>query len=153
MKIERSKTMSAFIVSNSTINAAVSWISCAYRDRNFSHIASYLLPEAGYDIKDDPEALPRLTTEMFALNVDAVNQRYSDKAAEQFRPLDFAYEMDLSARGAVHALKLLQCWHYQCSEGDVPETPLYQLMGRVIGEIALGIVCQTEAYDRAPWGH
>ena len=68
--------MSAFIVSDSTINAPLSWISMAYRDRNFSNIASYLLPEAGYDIKDDPEALPRLAAEMFALNVDAVNHRY-----------------------------------------------------------------------------
>jgi len=144
--------MSAFVVSDSTINAAVSWISFTDRDRSFSHLTSYLLPEAGYDIKNDPEALPRLASEMFALNVDAVNARYQG-GAEQFRTLDFTYQLDLSARGAVGALKLLQCWHYQCSEGDVPETPLYQLMGRVIGAIALGIVCQTEAYDRAPWGH
>ena len=112
-----------------------------------------MLPRAGYDTKDDPEGFPSLARDMFSLNCVAVNKRYGDNAAEQFRPLDFRYKTDLSARGAVGALKLLQCWHDQCSEGDVPSTPRYQLMGRVIGAIALGIVCQTEAYDRAPWGH
>ena len=141
--------MSAFMVSDSTINAAVTWISLKDRDHNFSHISSHMLPEAGYDVKDDPA---RLAAEMFALNVEAVNARYQG-GAEQFRPLDFQYQIDLSARGAIGALKLLQCWHYQCSEGGVPETKLYQLMDRVIGAIALGIVCGTEEYDRAPWGH
>ena len=141
--------MSAFMVSDSTINAAVTWISLKARDHNFGHISSHMLPEAGYDVKDDPA---RLASEMFALNVEAVNARYQG-GAEQFRPLDFQHELDYSARDAVHALKLLRCWHYQCSAGDAPERPLYQLMDRVIGAIALGIVCGTEEYDRAPWGH
>ena len=144
--------MSAFVVSDSTINAVVSWIDAMRNSRSFSHISAYLLPQAGYDIEHDPEALNRLATEMFALNVDAVNQRYNGRAAE-FRSLEFQHELDYSARDAFHALKLLHCWEYQCSEGDVPETPLFQLMGNVAGQIARGIVCQTEAYDRAPWGH
>jgi len=138
--------MSAFVVSDSTINAAVSWIDD--QRGSFSFISGTLLP--GYDIKHDPEALGRLAADMFALNVDAVNARYNGGADP---PLDFKYAKDYSAPNAVRAFKLLECWRYQCSEGDVPETPLYQLMDRIIGEIACEIVHATEAYDRAPWGH
>jgi len=35
----------------------------------------------------------------------------------------------------------------------LPRETLYQLMDRIIGEIACEIVHATEAYDRAPWGH
>ena len=138
--------MSAFVVSDSTINAAVTWLQHTDRSRNFSFIT--MLPS--YDLVKDPEAANRLACDMFQLNVDAVNARYNGGADP---PLDFKYAKDYSAPNAVRAFKLLECWRYQCSEGDVPETPLYQLMDRIIGEIACEIVHATEAYDRAPWGH
>ena len=144
--------MSAFVVSDSTINAAITWLDTVSGKNAFSHISAHMLPEAGYEVRKEIDAYERLATDMFQLNVDAVNQRYSGGAAE-FRPLNFKYSKDYSAHNAVRALKLLECWQYQCSEGDVPERPLYQLMGRIIGKIALGIVHDTEAYDRAPWGH
>jgi len=49
-------------------------------------------------------------------------------------------------------IKSLQCWKYQCSEGDIPETKLYQFFEEVEHHLALKIVINLPEYDKATWG-
>jgi len=144
--------MSAFVVADETINTVVSWLemkASGAPDLYFGG-CSRILAEAGYQVEFSEHA-ERLADDMFALNVEAVNQRYGEGEAEQFRPLDFEYRFSIPP-SPVRTVKALDCWMYQCAEGNVPETPLFKLMDRVRNAIYRGIVHSSEAYDQAPWG-
>jgi hypothetical protein len=138
--------MSAFVVEDKTINRVVSFLAT---DRESDWLRRRIIKELGLDLETElgRETLGKL---MFSLNVDAVNQRYGENAAQEFRPLNYQYRMEISCNRLM-AFKALQCWHYQCSEGDIDETPLYQLMERVQGWLAEAIVTRLEAYDKLAW--
>src|SRR5207248_10482061 len=93
----------------------------------------------------------KLAKAMFQLNIDGVNARYGEHEAEKFRPLNFTYKPE-GDTFLVQVLKSLQCWKYQCSEGDVPETKLYQFFEEVEHHLALQIVIRSPEYDKAKWG-
>lgn len=50
--------------------------------------------------------------------------------------------------------KSLQCWLYQCCEGDIPEvSKLYKFFDTVvIRHMANSIITKTPAYEQAEWG-
>jgi hypothetical protein len=89
---------------------------------------------------------------MFQLNIKAVDARYGNGEAEKFRKLNYRYQIIMPVP-LMQVLKSLQCWLYQCCEGDVPETELYglfdtdiqmDLMGKIIGILP--------EYQNAVWG-
>jgi hypothetical protein len=61
---------------------------------------------------------------MFQLNISGVEARYGKGEAVKFRKMDYHYHLPESAPLA-QVFKSLQCWLYQCCEGNVPETKLY----------------------------
>lgn len=139
--------MSAFIVEDQIINRVVSFLST---DRESDHIRRLIVAETSLDIARIEDHCSTLGNAMFALNVNAIEQRYGAGEAKEFRALDFAYRYELAKR--IQAYKSLQCWLYQCSEGDVPDTSLlYATMERVAGLLAAKIVCDLPAYDKATW--
>ena len=141
--------MSAFVVQDETINQVVRFL-WLHRDDRGTNEPLFLVKQAGYDVSTR-EGRERLASAMFALNVEAVNQRYGPDQAQRFRPLDFHYTDGIHTT-PVATLKLLGCWFYQCSEGNVPETELYELMYQVERAIAYQIVTRSAEYDKAPWG-
>lgn len=94
----------------------------------------------------------KLGISMAILNDAAVNARYGEGTASGDREgvtYQFRWE-PLTNR--IQALKSLQCWHYQCSEGDIPETSeLYKVADKVIGYLAQNIVSDLPEYNRAQW--
>src|SRR5437870_4242272 len=109
--------MSAFLVEKTTINNIVSWL----RQELLHH--SYLRPVAerfGVDVVSDGWE-QRLAQAMYALNSEAVNQRYDEKNAVPEIVCDLS---PTSSR--IAGWKALGCWLYQCSEGTIPQTKLYQ---------------------------
>ena len=142
--------MSAFMVSDATINGALGWLEFSHRSDPYSNI-SRALKDGGYDL-DDGASAGRLARDMFALNILGVDARYGAGQAEQFRPLDFKYAKHPSLP-LVDAYSALQCWSYQCCEGDIPEeNALYHLMERVGDLMARLIVSKLPEYKRANWG-
>ena len=142
--------MSAFVVQDETINKVVRFF-WMHRDPWGTNEPRHLIDQAGYDLGKYEER-ERLAADMFALNVEAVNQRYGPNQAQEFRPLDFRY-CDGIPTNPVATLKLLGCWFYQCSEGNIPGTPLYELMYNVERALAYHIVTRSKAYRDAPLGH
>src|SRR5260370_36524860 len=114
--------MSAFMVEDKTINRAVTWLEREVRT-NYAPIA-YIARKYNMDLTSD-NWQENLANAMFQLNCDGVNTRYGEHEAEQFRPLTFTYKPELY-HSLVQVFKSLQCWMYQCCEGDVPETNLYK---------------------------
>ena len=138
--------MSAFVVEDQIINRVVTFLADL---RDGEHIRRVIADETGFHIeqRNDRE---RLGAAMFALNCSAVEQRYGEGEAKEFRDLNYAYQIELT--NAIQAFKALECWSYQCCEGDVPETSLlYATMGRVGDLLARHIVQGLSMYDKAKW--
>ncbi len=140
--------MSAFMVADATINRVVTWLKREVATSRFT--LDWLAQEYGIDLTSDGWD-EKLAQAMFQLNCDGVNARYGAGEAEKFRPLNFTYKPDGNTF-LVQVLKSLQCWNYQCSEGNVPETQLYQFFEEVEHHLALKIVMNLPEYDKATWG-
>src|SRR5437588_12617091 len=139
--------MSAFMVEDTTINRVVTWLKREVQTSRFT--LDWLAREYDVDLTSD-QWDEKLARAMFQLNCDGVNARYGEGEAEKFRPLNFTYKPE-GDTFLVQVLKSLQCWKYQCSEGDVPETKLYQFFEEVEHHLALQIVIGLPAYDKAKW--
>ncbi len=138
--------MSAFVVEDHVINKVITKL---IYDRNGEFLKRRVL-EHGYDL-DTMAGRTKLGWDMFSLNIRAVNMRYKDHPAEKFRPLNYRFVIDGNlSRAAV--IKALQCWMYQCTEGDCDESPLYKLMDEILKYWALDIVRSTPEYQSAAWG-
>ena len=140
--------MSAFMVEDQTINRVVTWLKCEVQISRFT--LDCLAREYTVDLTSDNWD-EKLAKAMFQLNCDGVNARYGDGEAEKFRPLYFTYKPEGNTF-RVQVLKSLQCWMYQCNEGDVPQTKLYRFFEEVENYLALQIVMSLPEWDKAKWG-
>src|SRR6266496_4857378 len=140
--------MSAFMVEDTTINRVVTWLKREVRRSRFT--LDRLAREYGVDLTSDGWD-EKLAQAMFQLNCDGVNARYGEGEAEKFRPLNFTYRPE-GDTFRVQVLKSLQCWMYQCNEGEVPQTKLYQFFEEVENYLALKIVMSLPEWDKAKWG-
>jgi hypothetical protein len=97
----------------------------------------------------------RLTDAMLAMNIDAFRQRYSIKVFIEdldYIDLDTKNRQPLEAFSEVQFFKSLQCFLYQCCEGDVDERPLYKTLDAIRDLLAPSINQDSAEYDAAEWG-
>ena len=117
--------MSAYVVQDECINAIVSWLDYC-RGYEWDHRRIEEALDAQGTLGDSFQE--KLGNAMFELNCNAVEQRYGDDQAKEFRTLDYAYSPNVLGSSYAVYDKLGE-WIYQCSEGDVPEaSKLYQAM-------------------------
>lgn len=137
--------MSAFIVEDSCINKIITFF-------NHNRDLCWVFHNRGYD-PGQTEDLDRLASDLYLMNCDAVDQRYSkgttagDTAAEPAFEFKFDHAAD-----SVAIYKALSCLIYQCSEGNVPERPLYGLLERMQRALAHKIISGLPGYNAAAWG-
>lgn len=91
-------------------------------------------------------------------NLNALEQRYSkETAAEMFDGKDYEDGHDIwEPRNGVQPwhyqlLKSLKCYIYQCSEGNVPDSPIYKAIDKLIDNLAMFIACNQQEYEDAEW--
>jgi hypothetical protein len=140
--------MSAFLVEDKTINTIVNWL---IREQFYFSEIPQKLRTLGFEpaVVAFAEALGQA---MFQLNIKAVDARYGKGEAATFRKLDYRYHVTEPVP-LVQVVKSLRCWLYQCCEGDVPETELYQLFDDDIMLYLLNkIVTELPEYEVADWG-
>jgi len=135
--------MSAYVVEDDVINRVVTFLA---NDRDGDYIRRAIHEKLKLNIATE-NGQAMLGEWMFSLNCEAVNQRYGEGEAASFRKLNYQYRPEMAERLTV--FKSLQCWHYQCSEGTIDQTELYQFMERVSGWMAEMIVRRLPAYDMA----
>lgn len=140
--------MSAYVVADRTINKIVTFLMKA-GDIDAGKLASPL-DEAPYRSQGPRTAAIKLGQAMYDLNVKAVNHLYDDHKPDKAFDEPYVFEEERVSR--VQALKSLGCWLYQCNEGDFDKTKLWKRMWKVRTDIAMNIVCDSEAYDKAEWG-
>jgi hypothetical protein len=142
--------MSAYIVDDKTINKVVSY----FAQKAYSNAAYFtgrpIREDANYNLfyQDDCRDL---ANDMFKLNCQAVKARYGKGQAEEFRPLNFRYRTE-SPGTKMAVYKALQCWKYQCSEGNIPDSKLYKVMSKVLDRLAHEIVQDLPVYQKTNWG-
>jgi hypothetical protein len=129
---ERGIQMSAYVVQDQCINKIVTWLVGPRHDWEL-RIVQEALDQQG-KIGDTFEE--QLGNAMFELNCNAVDQRYGDNQAKEFRTLDYQFKREY-ADSSYAVYDLLGEWRYQCAEGDVPESSkLYQAIERVYDGLA-----------------
>ena len=96
---------------------------------------------------------------LFKMNSEALYARYGNDPSYCDPPPDYAYKA--SRADEIQMCKTLHCFTYQCSEGDVPDSTLYQQITAIEqwfdARVGYGPNGWTDkdnerAYDRATWG-
>jgi hypothetical protein len=140
--------MSAYMVADETINRVITWLSWEITLSRWLKIKVEDTLKIDMSKHNWEEALGQA---MFELNIAGVNDRYGENKARKFRALNYRYA---PARGSkIQVLKSLQCWLYQCMEGEVIKKPLYQFFDTVVEKhLMRSIISDLPEYNRAEWG-
>jgi hypothetical protein len=105
--------------------------------------------------KGDIYGRERLADAMLAMNLDAFRQRYSTRAVVSdldYIDLDRRNWHPVEAFSEVQFFKSLQCFLYQCCEGNVDEKPLYKTLSAIAALLAPFINQESPEYEAADWG-
>jgi hypothetical protein len=117
----------------------------------------------GHPRSADPTDVGR---KLFAMNLEAVMQRYPDcrdnpddwpgphgahALATEYRAPALMPGFHRGAADLVDFYKAIRCLIYQCSEGDIPNSPLFLELQRAAAELAHGIIETLPGYQRAGW--
>jgi hypothetical protein len=95
------------------------------------------------------EAGTKIGRKLFLMNRRALRARYG--CGGHLRVPEFVFEKWADAT-PVEQFKAIHCLLYQCHEGKVHETRLYDELNRAAGELAHRIVQDMPQYDKASWG-
>jgi hypothetical protein len=95
------------------------------------------------------EAGTSIGKKLFLLNRRALRARYG--CSKDIRLADFVFEKWADAT-PVGQFKAIHCLLYQCHEGKVHESRLYDALNHAAGELAQRIVQDLPDYDKASWG-
>jgi hypothetical protein len=137
--------MSAFLVADKTIHKILTQVD---HDTRTSHwLKGKFEKEIHLDF-GNPDWQTHLGQNMWDLNQLSLGYRYGDERevlTYRFQPLPST---------PVQAFKALQCWLYQCMEGEIPElSRLYTFFDTVVAPaLAESIIMRSPEYDRAEWG-
>jgi hypothetical protein len=92
----------------------------------------------------------RIGRKLFLMNRKALSARYG--RGEHLGLPEFVFEKWADAT-PVEQFKAMCCLLYQCCEGKVPNSRLYDELNHAAGELAQRIVQDLPEYDMAPWGN
>ena len=145
--------MSAFVVDPKTINGIVGYLRATNDGDPWPQV---LLQKIEFDIAST-EQVADLGQAMYNANVNAVGQRYPNDTLTSCPGTHengelAVYRYKLMTPNRFQALKSLACWLYQCSEGNVPESKLFQTLLAVRHHWAQQIIDSLPEYDAAGWG-
>ncbi len=134
--------MSSFIVGDSVINSIIELT----QEFDFFDTLKQKLEILKFVDKSRFVDWEKYGQALMEMNYDAVNQRYNEKdKSQKFKLKKTEFEI-------YQKIKNLHCFNYQCSEGDVPETPLFKFVEELIHAVENGMITRTQIYEEAKWG-
>jgi len=137
--------MSAFLVEDKTIHKILTQVGSEIQKSYW--FKDKFVKEMSLDF-GNPDWQTHLGQNMCDLNQLSLWYRYGDKK------IALTYRFQPVPCTPVQAFKSLQCWLYQCTEGEIPYTAkLYRFFNMVVAaQWAESIVKRTPEYDQAEWG-
>jgi hypothetical protein len=148
--------MSAFIVDVQTINRMLGALAHRGSDKFY-----YRMPDGRYAEDYQREDWQKLGQQLHQLNIEAVRQRYGDDHDSLPGPIPTpdpastiyspALIPGLPRVRQCQGIKSWQCWHYQCSEGDIPDTELYKWADGLLYSLCRDVVDSLPEYNKAQW--
>jgi len=138
--------MSAFIVEDESIGRIASIIKYGYRNNDLEFHRRQIKEDLGLDLTTRA-GFQGFCKMLHGLNVAAVDHRY-----QEHNCIEEVIYPEIVARDKFQDLKTLQCFCYQCSEGNIPETPLYKFIDELCGTVAQEIIKNIPEYDKKKWG-
>ena len=138
-------SMSAFLVADTTLHKILSGIE--YELRKSQWLREQCEKELQLDFQDS-QWQTHLGQKMWDLNQLSLGYRYGDS------PVALTYRFLPVLCTPIQAFKALQCWLYQCMEGEIPETSkLYHFFDKVVvPEWAELLIMRSPEYEQAEWG-
>ena len=91
----------------------------------------------------------KIGRKLFLMNRRALRSRYG--CGGDIRLAEFVFERWVDAT-PVEQFKAMSCLLYQCHEGKVHESRLYDELNHAAGQLAQRIVQDLPEYDKASWG-
>jgi|SaaInlV_200m_DNA_2_1039689.scaffolds.fasta_scaffold20198_3 hypothetical protein len=145
--------MSSYIVDDKTINKIVAGLQSHHMRNKYPSLPECLRI-------DERDHAPLLGENMYKLNLHAVNARYPDTVENSKNlpgPCDelgnhapYTYRNE-NYHGQVPLYKSIQCFLYQCSDGNT-EDPLFIELDKFNIHLASEILSSLDTYENAPWG-
>ncbi len=139
--------MSAFMVNTNVMAKVVTAILLNFDTFDGDSTCRGTLLAAPTDAQE--AAGTKIGQKLFLLNRTALCARYD--LGDHLRLPEFVFENWADAT-PVEQFKAMSCLLYQCSEGKVPNSPIYEELNRAAGELAQRIVQDLPEYDKAAWG-
>ena len=139
--------MSAFMVNNNVMSKVVTAILLNFDEFYGEGTWRRALLAAPTDAQK--EAGTKIGRKLFLLNRRALRARYG--CGKNLRLPEFAFERWADAT-PIAQFKAMQCLIYQCCEGKVPNSRLYDALNHAAGELAQRIVQDLPEYEKASWG-
>ena len=144
--------MSSFIIQDETINKLVNFfVTCSYSKEEFKPQITQEINKYGYDLnynKEDknPDA-NNLGQRMKVLNKKAYNHAYNLEGDFGL----FKHDERLNEYDIYQILKSLDCFLYQCLEGEIPKDKLYITLNNISKILTNYIITHLDDYKKAKW--
>lgn len=135
--------MSCFIVSNKNLNTIATYIMDLSM-RN-SKQTKKLCREVMGAIGSDFLTGELLTKHLYSLNAVAYLDRYGEEVEGS------AYYEREDTKNLFQVIKYLDCFLYQCFEGETPQDPLYKVLAKISSYLCSEAVGQSAEYIKAEW--
>ena len=140
--------MSAFMVNTNVMAKVVTAI--LQNTNRFSTIQTFRGRLVDNPLTDAQKvAGTQIGRKLFLMNRKALRVRYG--SGEHLRFPEFVFEKWAGAT-PVEQFAAMRCLLYQCCEGRVPDSTLYDELNHAAGELAQRIVQDLPEYEKAPWG-
>lgn len=134
--------MSSYLVENETIDRIISWLEVKNNGVGKSN-----LPPVDTMSEEEKQDLGK---SMLKMNCEALIARYGQAEHQELFCEEYQYSFQPVSK--MQALKSLSCFLYQCLEGEVPNSELFQRLKNIKNDLAMNIISDMPEYEKAIWG-
>lgn len=128
--------MSSFICSNDTINKV---LAAMFLDQWPTDLQRYQMGKRLAEMNDNAYA--------YRYKVNSGSAAFSDK--HHFLSM---HDVQMgNGKVLIPIIKSMECYLYQCSEGNIPESSLYKEVKAKLNELREAYIQSTQEYKSAPW--
>jgi hypothetical protein len=137
--------MSSYFIGDKTINNIITGLT----SKDWTECIMW-----GYPFKDiikEEEDFNKFGKELLKLNLSALTQRYKDNRRGNKEILN-NYKFEFVNSSKIQFIKNLQCFIYQCCEGNNQKKKLFKDLQKVETALINSYLSELEEYKTAKWG-